>query len=348
MRAVVAARVGGDDPLSNLEIRDVPEPALQSGWALVRVTAAALNHHDLWTLRGISSAPIEAGQVLGCDAAGVVEQYGDGTDIASWPPLGTRVLVYPVVVCGHCSGCLSDESDACRSVRLLSEPPLGGTLAERLVIPASNLIPLPDSVDDEKAACLPTAYLTAYRMLFGKGRLAPGMSVLVHGAGGGVASACIVLARLGGCTVYATSRDEAKRQFALDLGAEAAFEPVRQSARSIIEATGGRGVDAVMETVGEPTWELSLVAVRPGGIVVVSGATGGANPAAQLNRVFFRRVTIAGTSMGSRGELRRLVELCATGALQPLVSGRFSLDAAAEAFSLMARGEVRGKLIVTP
>jgi NADPH:quinone reductase-like Zn-dependent oxidoreductase len=343
VQAVVAARVGGDD----LDIIDVPEPSPGPGEALVRVQAASLNHHDLWTLRGVSASRIEPPQVLGCDAAGVVESYGEGTRVEDWPAAGTRVVVYPVVRCGHCAGCLSDDPDACRSVRVFSEPPLPGTLSARLVAPAASLIPLPDGVEVAEAACLPTAYLTAYRMLFERARLAPGMTVLVHGAGGGVASAAIMLARLGGCTVFATSRDAAKRQFALDLGAEAVFEPVRESARAIIAATGGRGVDAVMETVGEPTWELSLVAVRPGGTVVVSGATGGANPPAQLQRVFFRRVTIAGTSMGSRGELRRLVELCATGALRPLISSRYPLSEARAAFEQLARGEVRGKVVVT-
>ncbi|HZU75556.1 MAG TPA: zinc-binding dehydrogenase [Dehalococcoidia bacterium] len=346
MRAVVAARVGGDEPLANLDISDVPEPDPPAGWAVVRVAVASLNHHDIWTLRGVSAAPVEPPQVLGTDGAGFVERYGEGTTVGDWPAPGTRVLIFPVVTCGHCVACLSDEADSCRDLRTLSEPPMPGTFAERVAIPAANLIPLPDSVDFGAAACLPTAYLTAYRMLFHRARLRPGMSVLVHGAGGGVASAAIILARLGGCTVYATSRDEAKRQFALDLGAEDVFPPVRESGRAIIAATGGRGVDAVIETVGEPTWALSLVAVRPGGTVVVSGATGGADPPAQLRRIFFRRIQVSGTSMGSRGELRRLVELCATGALQPLISGRHPFDQAREAFAEMARGDVRGKILI--
>jgi NADPH:quinone reductase-like Zn-dependent oxidoreductase len=346
VRAVVAARLGGDDPLANLDIADVPDPAPQPGWAVVRVVTAALNHHDVWTLRGVSAAPVEPMQVLGCDAAGTVDSYADGTQLDGWPAPGTRVVVFPVVTCGRCPACLTDDPDSCRQLRTLSEPPLPGTFAERVAVPAANLIPLPDSVDFAAAACLPTAYLTAYRMLFHRARLEPGMSVLVQGAGGGVASAAIILARLAGCTVYATSRDEAKRQFALDLGAEDVFPSERQSARAIISATGGRGVDAVIETVGAPTWELSLVAVRPGGMVVVSGATGGAEPPAQLRRIFFRRIQISGTSMGSPGELRRLVELCATGALQPLISSRHPFDEAPEAFAEMVRGEVRGKILL--
>lgn len=347
MLAAYAARIGGSDPLSNLEIGDQPRPEPSSGWALVRVGAASLNHHDIWTLRGVSSRPITPPQILGCDGAGVVEAYAAGQPGDGLPRLGARVVMYPLVMCGHCIACLSDDPEGCRAVALLSDAPLGGTFAEFVTIPVGNLIPLPDTVGLAEAACLPTAYLTAYHMLFARAGLEPGQTVLVHGASGGVASAAILLARLGGLTVYATSRDEAKRQLALDLGAEAAFPPERETARALVSATGGRGVDAVMETVGEPTWDLSLRAVRPGGTVVVAGATGGDNPPAQLRRVFFRRLTIAGSTMGSRGELRRLVELSATGALRPLVGSTHPLRDAATAFAQMERGEVRGKIVIT-
>jgi NADPH:quinone reductase-like Zn-dependent oxidoreductase len=172
------------------------------------------------------------------------------------------------------------------------------------------------------------------------------MSVLVQGASGGVATACILLCRLAGITVYATSRDDAKRALAVDLGAEAAFPVERETARAVIGATGGMGVDAVIDTVGEPTWDLSRKAVRPGGVVVVPGATGGANPPAQLNRVFFRSLTVAGTTMGTRGELRRLVDLCATGALRPLIGSTHALAEAAAAFAEMSRGDLRGKIVL--
>jgi NADPH:quinone reductase-like Zn-dependent oxidoreductase len=254
--------------------------------------------------------------------------------------------VYPIVTCGHCAACLADEPLSCRSFRMLSEAPLAGALAEYVEIPAANLVALPDQVSFADAACLPTAYLTAYRALFVRAGLRPGMNVLVQGASGGVATACILLGRLAGITVYATSRDESKRAFAVDLGAEAAFPVERETARAVIGATGGVGVDAVVDTVGEPTWDLSLRAVKPGGVVVVPGATGGANPPAQLNRIFFRSVTVAGTTMGTRGELRRLVDLIATGALRPLVGSTHPLRDAATAFAEMAAGDLRGKIIL--
>jgi NADPH:quinone reductase-like Zn-dependent oxidoreductase len=345
MLAAYASAVGGDDPLANLAVGDLPAPSPRPGWALVKVRAASLNHHDIWTLRGVSSAPVTPPQILGCDAAGEVAGYGGEPPVGALPE-GSRVVVYPITTCGQCAACLSDEPLGCRSFRMLSEPPLAGGFAEYLEIPAANLIPLPEQVSFADAACLPTAYLTAYRGLFTRASLRPGMSVLVQGASGGVATACILLCRLAGITVYATSRDEAKRALAVDLGAEAAFPVERETARAVVAATGGIGVDAVIDTVGEPTWDLSLKAVRPGGVIVVPGATGGANPPAQLTRIFFRSVTVAGTTMGTRGELRRLVDLCATGALRPLVGSTHSLAEAATAFGEMARGDLRGKIVL--
>jgi NADPH:quinone reductase-like Zn-dependent oxidoreductase len=343
--AAYAAAVGGDDPLANLAVGDLAAPSPRPGWAVVRVRAASLNHHDIWTLRGVSSTTVTPPQILGCDAAGEVAGYG-GDPPPGAPAVGSRVVVYPITTCGNCPACLSDEPLACRSLRMLSEPPLGGALAEYVEIPVANLIPLPEQVSFADAACLPTAYLTAYRALFTRAALRPGMSVLVQGASGGLSTACILLGRLAGITIFATSRDEAKRALAVDLGAEAAFPLERETARAVIGATGGIGVDAVVDSVGEPTWELSLKAVKPGGIVVVPGSTGGPNPLAQLNRIFFRSVTVAGTTMGTPGELRRLVDLCATGALRPLIGSTHRLADAATAFAEMARGDLRGKIVL--
>jgi NADPH:quinone reductase-like Zn-dependent oxidoreductase len=345
MLAVYASAVGGDDPLANLAVGDLPAPVPRAGWARVKVRVASLNHHDIWTLRGVSSSEVTPPQILGCDAAGEVDGYG-GEPPQGAPAVGARVVVYPIVTCGQCPACLADEPLGCRSFRMLSEAPLGGALAEYVEIPVANLVALPDHVSFAGAACLPTAYLTAYRALFVRAGLRPGMSVLVQGASGGVATACILLGRLAGITVYATSRDEAKRAFAVDLGAEAAFPVERQTARAVVGATGGIGVDAVVDTVGEPTWDLSLRAVKPGGVVVVPGSTGGPNPPAQLNRIFFRSLTVAGTTMGTRGELRRLVDLTATGALRPLIGSTHPLGGAPRAFAEMASGDLRGKIVL--
>ena len=347
MLAVRAVRYGGDDPLANLEVGAVPNPVAGPGEVIVAVGATSLNHHDLWTLRGIGSRPLVEAQVLGCDAAGTVVAYGDGDVPAGAPAVGARVIVHSVMTCGHCAACRSGDELRCPRVGLLSEPPYPGTLAERLVVPVGNILPLPDEVDDITAACLPTAYLTAYRMLFVRGGLQPGQRVLVHGATGGVASAAILMGKAVGLTVYATSRDDAKRSAALDLGATAAFATDRSAVKQVIETSGG-GVDAVLETVGEATWDFSLRVLRPGGTVVVSGSTSGPNPPAQLNRIFWRQLTVAGSSMGTRSELARVVELCATGRLHPLVDSVRPLRDAMAAFRALADGERRGKLVLLP
>jgi NADPH:quinone reductase-like Zn-dependent oxidoreductase len=345
--AVRAARFGGDDPLANLEVVEIPEPAPGPGEVLIAVAAASLNHHDLWTLRGIGSRRLTEPQVLGCDAAGTVLEYGDGEVPEDAPPAGDRVVVHSVMTCGHCAPCRSGDELHCPRVGLLSEPPYPGTFAERLVVPVANILPLPPNVDVVVAACLPTAYLTAYRMLFVRAALRPGQRVLVHGVTGGVASAAIILGAAAGLTVFATSRDEAKRATAAELGAAAAFATDRDAVKQVVAASGG-GVDAVLDTVGEATWDFSLRVLRPGGTVVVSGATSGPSPPAQLNRIFWRQLTVAGSSMGTRDELARVVQLCATGRLTPLVDSVRPLAEAPAAFAELAAGDRRGKLVLTP
>lgn len=320
MFAVTAARQSPDDPLSGLELGERPDPAPEEGWTTVRVRAAALNHHDLWSLRGVGLPADRLPMVLGCDAAGVDED-------------GNEVIVHAVVGDPDWSG---DETlDPRRS--LLSER-YDGTFAERVAVPRRNLVPKPPELTWEQAACLPTAWLTAYRMLFTNAGVQPGGTVLVQGAGGGVATALVVLARAAGLRVWVTSRDEAKRERARQLGAHDAFP------------SGARlpdRVDAVLETVGEATWAHSLRALRPGGRIVVSGATSGANPPADLNRVFFRQLSVVGSTMGTRAELSRLAAFCVASGVRPLVDRVLPLTDAREGFAAMAAGELFGKVVFT-
>ena len=324
----------------------MPDPVPGRGEVLVRVESASLNHHDLWTLRGVGSRRFTEPQVLGCDAAGTVLAYGDDAPDDAIA-VGASVVVHSVLTCGRCRACRAGEELLCPRIGLLSEPPYPGTLAELLVVPAANILELPPRIDAVAAACLPTAYLTAYRMLFGRAALQPGQRVLVQGASGGVATAAILIGAAAGLTVYATSRDAAKHEAALRLGASAVFGTDRDATKAVLAHSEG-GVDAVIETVGEATWDMSLRVTRPGGTIVVSGATSGPNPPAQLNRVFWRHLTVAGSSMGTREELRRLVELCATGRLQPLVDSVRPLAEARAAFEAMLAGEQRGKLVLRP
>src|SRR5919199_392187 len=260
MLAAYAARSAPDDPLAALEVGERPAPEVPEGWARVRVRAASLNHHDVWSLRGVGLPADRLPMILGCDAAGVTDD-------------GQEVVVHAVIGDPEFRG--DETTDPKRS--LLSER-YQGTFADEVVVPRRNLVPKPAALSWEEAACLPTAWLTAYRMLFTQSGLRPGDTVLVQGAGGGVATALVVLARHAGLRVWVTSRSEAKQQRAVELGAHAAF------------ATGARlpeRVDAVMETVGAATWSHSVNALRPGGTVVISGATSGDNPSrAELTKIF--------------------------------------------------------------
>ena len=321
MLAVFAASTNADDPLAALEVGERPDPEPPDGWTTVEVRAASLNHHDLWSLRGVGLSDEALPMILGCDAAGV-------------DPDGNEVIVHSVV---SSDGWRGDETlDPKRT--LLSEKHQG-SLAERVAVPRGNLVPKPEALSFEEASCLPTAWLTAYRMLFVKAGVKPGQTVLVQGAGGGVASAAIVLARNAGLRVWVTSRDEAKGKKAVELGAHEAFE----SGARLPER-----VDAVLETVGEATWKHSLRALRPGGTLVVSGSTSGQAPSAELQRVFFLQLNIIGSTMGTRDELARLARLCETSGVRPQIDRVLPLGDARDGFAAMAAGDVFGKIVFVP
>ena len=319
MLAVTCTSQSADDPLSGLTVGERPDPDIPAGWVRVQVRAASLNHHDLWSLRGVGLPADRLPMVLGCDAAGVTED-------------GREVVVHGLVGDPDWSG---DETlDPRRSI--LSEVHQG-TLAEQVVVPARNLLDKPEDLSFVEAACLPTAWLTAYRMLFTQAGVKPGDRVLVQGAGGGVSTAAIALGRAAGLTVWVTGRDEAKRARALELGAHAVFE------------SGARlpgKVDAVLETVGKATWSHSMRALRPGGTLVVSGATTGADPSADLNRLFFLQLRVVGSTMGTRDELAGLLAMLAATGVRPQVDEVYPLADARQAFARLETGDVVGKLVL--
>jgi NADPH:quinone reductase-like Zn-dependent oxidoreductase len=321
MLAVYAASMSADDPLAGLEVGERPDPEPPDGWTVVDVRATSLNHHDLWSLRGVGLAEDALPMILGCDAAGVDED-------------GNEVIVHSVIASDDWRG---DETlDPKRT--LLSEKHQG-TLAERVAVPRGNLVPKPAGLSFEEASCLPTAWLTAYRMLFVKAGVQPGDTVLIQGAGGGVASAAVALGRQAGLRVWVTSRDPEKGAKAVELGAHEAFE----SGARLPER-----VDAVLETVGEATWKHSLRALRPGGTLVVSGSTSGPNPPADLQRVFFLQLNVIGSTMGTRDELARLARLCDSSGVRPQIDRVLPLSEAREGFEAMASGELFGKIVFTP
>ncbi|MGI5247444.1 zinc-binding dehydrogenase [Dactylosporangium sp. CA-139066] len=310
MRAAFATAFNDADPLSVLEIGETDNPAPRDGWVEVEVRASALNHHDLWSLRGVGLREEQLPMILGCDAAGL-------------GPDGAEVVVYPVVP--------TEKGDT----SILSEY-YPGTVAERVSVPAYNLVPKPAELTFAEAACLPTAWLTAYRMLTTRGRLEKDGAVLVQGAGGGVATAAVLIGTALGARVYATSRDAAKRERIAALGAIAA-EP------------GGRlpeRVDVVVETVGEATFEHSMKCAKQGGRIVVSGATSGHLPKVNLRRMFALQLEILGTSMGTPDELADLMALLARTGIRPVIDSVIPFSEARKAFELLHSGDVFGKVVL--
>jgi NADPH:quinone reductase-like Zn-dependent oxidoreductase len=258
--------------------------------------------------------------ILGCDAAGLDED-------------GNEVVAHSVINDPSWHG---DETlDPRRS--LLSER-YPGTFAEKVAIPTHNLIPKPKELSFEEAACLPTAWLTAYRMLFGRGKVPPGATILVQGASGGVATALTVLASAAGIRVWVTGRSEEKRAKALELGADQAFEP---------GARLPERVDAVMETTGQATWKHSIRALKPGGTIVISGATTGDAPPAELTRIFFLQLSVIGSTMGTREELERLLRLCVDKGVRPVIHSTLPLSQARDGFETMLGGDTAGKIVFT-
>ncbi len=321
MFAVYADQFSFEDPLSGLVVGERPDPVAPDGWTTITVKAASLNHHDLWSLRGVGLKQEALPMIVGCDAAGYDED-------------GNEVVVHAVI---NSPGWTGDETlDPRRS--LLSERHQG-TFAEKVIVPIGNVVAKPTSLSFEEAACLPTAWLTAYRMLYVQGALKPGDTVLVQGAGGGVATALIMLARAGGLTVFATSRDEAKRAKALELGAHEVFESNQR-----LPIT----VDAVMETVGKATWTHSVRSLRPGGRIVISGTTSGpAVDDAQLTRIFFLQLSVIGSTMGTSQELASLVRLLDATGTRPLIDRVLPMTQARDGFAAMAAGDLFGKVVFT-
>jgi NADPH:quinone reductase-like Zn-dependent oxidoreductase len=320
MRAVYAESINPDDPLAGLVVGERPDPAVPEGWTRVAVKAASLNHHDLWTLRGVGIKAEQLPMILGCDAAGIDESTGE------------EVVVHSVITT---EGWTGDETlDPGRS--LLSEKHQG-SLAEYVAVPKHNVVPKPAELAFAEAACLSTAWLTAYRMLFVHSALRPGQSVLVQGASGGVATACIAMARAAGLRVFATARTEAKQQAAVELGAHEAFP----SGARLPER-----VDAVMETVGEATWAHSVRSLKPGGRIVISGATSGPNPPADLTRIFFLQLQVVGSTMGTKAELGDMIAFLRATGLRPHIDRTLPLEKAADGLAAMASGDLVGKIVL--
>ena len=318
MFAVYAKEPNADSPLDSLVVGERPEPEVPDGWVRVQVKAASLNMHDLWTLRGVGIKPEQFPMILGCDGAGVLAD-------------GTEVVLHSVINAPGWQG--DDTLDPKRT--LLTEKHQG-SFADYVVVPARNVVPKPAGLSFAEAATMGTAWLTAYRMLFVKSGLRPGQTMLVQGASGGVSTALVQLGRAAGFRVWVTGRTAEKRALALDLGAHQAFE----SGARLPER-----VDAVFETVGKATWSHSVKSLKPGGIIVVSGSTSGPDAHAELQRVFFLQLRIAGSTMGTRDELADLLAYLELTGVRPQIGSELSFSDAAKGFQAMLDGETAGKIV---
>ena len=341
MRAAIFHENGGPEVV---RIEEIPRPAPAPGEVLVRVRAAALNHLDLWVRRGI---PIETTMphVGGSDVAGTVEELGEEVGRVA---TGERVVVNPSLSCGRCEWCAAGEVPLCPEYRIFGEHTDGG-FTEYVAVPAANVYRIPDALSFEAAAALPISYMTAWRAVVGRGRVRPGEDVLVLGASGGTASAAVQIAKLAGARVFAVTSGAENVARVKELGADVVYDrDTVDFSRQVFADTAKRGVDVVVENVGEATWKGSVRALARGGRLVCYGATTGPRGDIDLRVLFWKQVEIIGTTMASRPEFEAMLRAVFRGDLAPVVDSVLPLDRAREAHERLEAGGQFGKIVLVP
>lgn len=341
MRAAYIEEHGGPEVV---RVGELPDPEPGPGQVRIRVVAAALNHLDLWVRRGIPGVELEMPHVLGADGAGVVDAVGE--DVVRWHP-GDEVYIQPGLFCGRCEFCQQGEESLCIRFRLLGEH-RDGTLAERVVVPVKNVYRKPAGTVWETVAAFPLVYQTAWRMVIGRAGLRPGESVLIHGVGGGVAGAALQIARYAGAFVYVTSSSREKLDHAIRMGADVAIDyTVEDVPARIRELTDKRGVDVVVDDVGKATWRDSIECVRRGGRIVTCGATTGNEATTPVNRVYWKQLSIFGSTMANRREFATVARLVVGGRLDPVVDRVYPLEETPAALERLEGAEHFGKIVIT-
>lgn len=340
MKAVFFRRHGGNEVL---EYGDWPDPRPAAGEVVVDVRAAASNHLDIFVRGGIPGVPLP--QVPGADGSGVVGEVGTGVE--GLTP-GDRVLIQPGLFDGTCEFCRAGEQSLCVKFRIVGEH-APGTFAEKVAVPARNLFPIPENLSFEQAAAFPLSHQTAWRMIVGRGGVRPGDTVLIHGVGGGVAWAALEIAIVCGARVIATTSSGAKADEAREAGAELVIDYTAQDvAEAVRRHTAKRGVDVVVDSVGQKTWMTSLKAVRRGGRIVTCGATTGPNPSEEIRLIYWKQISILGSTMANDREFRALLATVASGRLAPRIDRVLPLSRAAEAYRLLEEGRQFGKIVLVP
>lgn len=338
MRAITLTTRGA----AGVALREIPRPAEVPGHVRVRMLAASVNRVDLYMRDSGAGITHRLPQVMGVDGAGEVISAPADSGLAP----GTRVVLYPAVFCGLCRACLSGEQALCHHVRILGEH-RDGTFAEEISVPVRAVLPVPPEADPVQAAVLGVAYLTAWRMVFGPGAAAgPGRTVLVQGAGGGVACAAVQLALIAGARVIAATTGAEKIAYFQSVGAETLDYRETDIAREVLAMTGGEGADLVVDSVGERSWPASLRAAARGGHVVTCGATTGGHPSAEIQRLFVRQLSVRGSTLGSVEEFRRLLHCWLDGRLLPRIDSCFSLAEVPRAFDRLDDPARLGKIAI--
>lgn len=341
MRAAIFHETGGPE---KVVVEEVPTPRPGPGEVLVQVRAAALNHLDLWIRRGL---PIDTTMphVGGSDIAGVVAELGAG---AAGAAVGDRVVVNPTLSCGHCEWCAAGEVPLCPEFRIIGEHTDGG-FAEYVAVPAASVYRIPDGMSFETAAALPVSYQTAWRALVGRARVRPGEDVLVLGASGGTAIAAVQIAKLMGARVFAVTRGAENVERVRALGADVVYDRDHVDfSAGVYRDTGKRGVDVVVENVGEATWKGSVRALARAGRLVTYGATTGHRAELDLRVVFWRQIQVMGSTMASRSEFEEMLRVAFRGELRPVIDSVLPLDRAREAHERLEAGGQFGKIVLVP
>jgi len=342
MKAVAFYGHGGADVL---KLADLPPPAVSAQGVRVRVKAVGLNHLDIFVREGWPGLKLTMPHVLGADIAGVIESVG--AEVKDLKP-GDEVVVNPGLSCGHCDRCLLGEDNLCRSYQIIGEHSWGG-YAELASFPRQNILPKPKNLSFEQAACVPLTFLTAWTMLTRRALLKPGETVLIHAAGSGVGSAGIQIAKLIGAKVIATASTEEKLKKAQGLGADYVINNSKSDfLEEVKRITQKRMVDVVFEHVGKATFEKSVACLPYGGRLVTCGATTGYEAKLDLRVLFYKRISLLGSTMGSKGDLFRILQLVEEGRLSPVLDRVLPLEQAAEAHRLLENRAQFGKIVLTP
>jgi NADPH:quinone reductase-like Zn-dependent oxidoreductase len=340
LKAVAITSHGGPEVL---ELQDLPVPEPGPGEVRVRVHACGINHLDLWVRKGLPHLRLRYPHILGSDVAGIVDRVGPGGgDVAE----GARVLVAPGVSCGACARCLSGRDNLCANYGILGEHRSGG-YAEFIVVPRVNLLPFPENLTMEEAASIPLVFLTAWQMVVEKARVEAGETVLVMGAGSGVSTAAIQIARLRGATIIAAAGDDGKLEKARALGAHYTINYRSGDLVELVRHIAGKqGVDVIIDHTGTEFFEALIRVCAWGGRIVLCGATSGYDARVDLRHIFYRQISILGSTMGSRGSLFTVVRLVQRGQLRPVLHRVFPLEQAREAHHLLESRAVTGKLVL--